>query len=231
MLLSINKTKIYFYIFSLLFLTTIINFSFFNNLEKNFLVKTINIKTNNTKIDEKIFLKLSSLIDTNIFSLNEYEIYNALKELNYLENIQIIKKYPSSLNIQANVTNIIGKTYKNQKKFFVGSNGNFISSIEFKDMKEIPIIFGDFKISDYIILNSIIEKSKISKKNITKYYYHKNKRWDLYYSHNVLIKLPNKNISNSLKLFKQFKEANSDLQNIIIDLRVPKRMIVKNEQR
>ena len=66
-------------------------------------------------------------------------------------------------------------------------------------------------------------------KNIIRYYYHKNKRWDLYYSNNVLIKLPNKNISNSLKLFKQFKEANSDLQNIIIDLRVPKRMIVKNE--
>ena len=74
-------------------------------------------------------------------------------------------------------------------------------------------------------------KSQKFQKNITKYYYHKNKRWDLYYSHNVLIKLPNKNISNSLKLFKQFKEANSDLQNIIIDLRVPKRMIVKYEQK
>ena len=32
---------------------------------------------------------------------------------------------------------------------------------------------------------------------INKYYFHKNKRWDLYFENNILIQLPNKNISEA----------------------------------
>ena len=43
--------------------------------------------------------------------------------------------------------------------------------------------------------------------------------------------LPNKNIEESLKLFKNFKAVNRIEANTIIDLRVPNRLILKNEQR
>ena len=36
-------------------------------------------------------------------------------------------------------------------------------------------------------------------KKIIKYYFHKNKRWDLYFKNNILIKLPNKNIDEAIK--------------------------------
>ena len=64
---------------------------------------------------------------------------------------------------------------------------------------------------------------------IIRYYYHKNKRWDLYFSNNVVIQLPNKNISKAINLFKEFESNNKLNSNTIIDLRIQNRLILNNE--
>ena len=66
-------------------------------------------------------------------------------------------------------------------------------------------------------------------KDIVKYFYHKNKRWDLYYSNNIVIKLPNKNINQAIKIYKQFTKLNNIKPNSIIDLRISNRLVLKNE--
>ena len=50
----INKTKIYFYVLSFIFLTTILNQKFYNFLNKNFIIDQIEIKVETNEIKKKI---------------------------------------------------------------------------------------------------------------------------------------------------------------------------------
>ena len=111
----------------------------------------------------------------------------------------------------------------------MGSNGNFILASDVLNTKNLPIIFGKFKVYDYISLKEVILNQKINENEILKYYYHKNKRWDIYFKNNILIQLPNKNIPKALKLYKQFKMSNEINSNAVIDLRINDRLILKNE--
>ena len=66
-------------------------------------------------------------------------------------------------------------------------------------------------------------------KDVVKYYYHKNKRWDLYFDNNILVKLPNKNINQAIKIYKEFLKLNNIESNSTIDLRISNRVVIKNE--
>ena len=61
------------------------------------------------------------------------------------------------------------------------------------------------------------------------FYYHKNKRWDVQFKNNTILMLPNKNIINAIKIYKEFLSYDSLKTNTIIDLRVKNRLIVTNE--
>ena len=116
-----------------------------------------------------------------------------------------------------------------QKKYFVGQNGKFIIAKKFQIKKKLPTIFGKFKPDDYIFLQRELLSHKIDLNEIIRYYFHKNKRWDLYFENNIIIQLPNKNISEAIKLYKKFKLKNKIKANTIIDLRIKNRLILRNE--
>ena len=124
MLQLINKYKLYFYIFSFLFLSTIINNNILKIIKQNFLIKDILIETNIPEIDKKIFNEIKYLFSKNIFLINKNNILNEIGFLNFLDNIHIKKKYPSTILIKASKTNIIGMTYINEKKYYVGQMVN-----------------------------------------------------------------------------------------------------------
>ena len=63
----------------------------------------------------------------------------------------------------------------------------------------------------------------------SKIVYKENKRWDLYFANNIIIQLPNKNISEAINLFKKFRSKNNINTNKIIDLRIKNRLILRNE--
>ena len=227
--LLINKKKIYFYIFSFFILTTIFNKNYFNSLSKSFLVKKIDVKTDNEQIKEKILNNTEDLINNNILSIDKKTLVSKLNELNFLKTINITKSYPSTLIIDLKVTKIIAITYIDQKKYYVGENGHFIIANKIDYEKNIPIIFGKFQISDFIKLRNQLQSEMIDYKSIIKYFYHKNKRWDLHYPNNIIIKLPNKDINYAVKVYKEFKNFNKIKPNTIIDLRVSNRLILNND--
>ena len=229
MLQLINKKKIYFYLFSLLFLSTIFNHNLIINLKSTFKITDIKIDQTKKEIDEIIFLNTSFLLGENIFFLKKKILLEKLNKLNFIESIKIEKKYPSTINIKTKLTNLIAITYIDQKKYFVGSNGNYILEKNISNKKRLPIIFGKFNPEDFILLQKKILNQKIDPNLIIKYYYHKNKRWDLYFKNNIVIQLPNNNIDKALKLYKNF-ELNYEIStNSIIDLRIQNRLIFRNE--
>ena len=228
MLQQINKKKIYFYIFSFLFLTTLINQNLFLKLNNNFSLKNIIVKSDTIEIENKIRLSFDYLENINIFLINKKLIKKEIENLLYLENISVKKKYPSTIIINAKKTNLIAVTFLDQKKYYVGNNGKLILSKNISDNKKLPIIFGKFEVNNFIELNNKLEKNGLDISKIIRYYYHKNKRWDLFFRNDIVIRLPNKELINALKLFQNFKKNNAIKPNTTIDLRIENRLILKN---
>ena len=229
MLQSINKKKIYFYLVSFLFISTIFNNNLISNLKNVFKIREVEVENVKKEINDNILLSTSFLKGENIFFVNKKFLIERLDKLNFIENINIKKKYPSIINIQAKETDLIAITYFNQKKYFVGQNGNFIIAKQISNKKKLPTIFGKFNPDDYILLQNELLNQKNDLNEINKYYFHKNKRWDLYFNNNIIVKLPSKNISKALKLFKEFKLKNEIISGTIIDLRIQDRLILSYE--
>ena len=229
MLRSINNKKIYFYIFSLFFLTTILNPDLINSSKDKFLIKNIEIISNDKKIDNIIQSKINHLLSKNILYLKKNLILDELNNLRYIENLNIKKKYPSTVIVKADKTELIAITYINQKKYYLGKNGKFIIAKNITSPNQLPIIFGNFEILDFLKLKKELKKNNLDLPIISKYYFHKNKRWDLYLENNIILKLPSKNISSALKIYNEFSNLNNIKTNTLIDLRVKNRIIVNNE--
>ena len=225
---SINKKKIYFYLVSFLFISTIFNNNLISNLKNVFKIREVKVENVKKEINDNILSNTSFLLGENIFFVNKNFLLEKFDKLNFIESISIKKKYPSIINIQAKQTNLIAITYLDQKKYFVGQNGKFIIAKQISNKKKLPTIFGKFKPDDYIFLQGELLNQKIDLDEITRYYFHKNKRWDLYFANNIIIQLPNKNISEAINLFKKFRSKNNINSNTIIDLRIKNRLILRN---
>ena len=229
MLQQINKKRIYFYILSFLFLSTILNNNISNTFKNNFLIRNINIKIENHELKDKILIKLKYLLNQSIFKINKSNILLNLENLTFLEKIKIKKKYPSTLEIQTYKTDIIAITYINQKKYYIGKNKKFIPSGEIDVKENLPLIFGNFEITEFIDLKELLFQENINYDEIVKFYFHKNKRWDVHFKDDIVLMLPNQKKSNAIKIYKEFLGNNSLKINTIIDLRVKNRLIVTNE--
>ena len=228
MLQSINKKKIYFYLVSFLFISTIFNNNLISNLKNVFKITEVKVENTKKEINDNILSNTSFLLGENIFFVNKNFLIEKFNKLSFIESISIKKKYPSIINIQTKQTNLIAITYLDQKKYFVGQNGKFIIAKQISNKKKLPTIFGKFKPDDYIFLQRELLNQKIDLDEITRYYFHKNKRWDLYFANNIIIQLPNKNISEAINLFKKFRSKNNINSNKIIDLRIKNRLILRN---
>ena len=229
MLQLINKKKIYFYLFIFLLINSILNLNFNKNLKDKFSVNSIIVNTKHKEVNEKVLLKLNFLSSQNIFFINKNNILSILENLNYLESFDVKKKFPSSIIVNAKKTELIAQTYSEKNKYFIGQNGKLIKEKEITNIVNLPTIFGKFEVEDFLYLKKIILLQKINHKNILKFYSHKNKRWDIYFNNNILLKLPSDNIINSLKLFNKLQKLNKVKPNMIVDLRIPNRVILKSD--
>lgn len=225
----INKKKIYFYLFTFLLITSILNLNFNKKLKDNFSINSIIVNTKHKDIDDRILLKLNFLLSQNIFFINKDNVSYILENLNYLETFEVKKKFPSSIIVNAKKTELIAKTYSEKSKYFIGKNGKLINSKEIVNTINLPTIFGKFEVEDFLYLKKIILLQKINHKNILRFYSHKTKRWDIYFKNNILLKLPSDNITNSFELYNKLQKLDKIRPNMIIDLRIPNRVILKSD--
>lgn len=228
MLQSINKYKLYLYLFFFIFLSSAFNFQILSNYKDKFSVKKINI--NGLSINEKKIIKneLNNFKNISIFSLDKEKILKKLYKFNFLEKIYINKVMPSTININLSKTTILGKTLINGKNFYIGQNGKFINSDQLLEKNITTTVFGSFNIDEFLNLQEIIKKHQLELNKIEKYYYFKNKRWDLLFSNGLVLRLPSKNIEKSIKIYKEFFKNNNLLNTKIVDLRVTDQIILTN---
>ena len=229
MLQSISKIKIYFYLFLFVLLSTFLNLNFITKFEKSTLITDINISGLNT--EEKNLLKknLKVFINKNIFLINKNEVEKKLKINTFLESYRVKKVFPSKLFINVKKTEFLGKTIIDFQEFYIGKNGRFTKSSFVEDEYNLPHVFGDFKINDFLKLQKILVNSGINLNNFDKYYYFKSNRWDIENKNNVILKLPSVNIENSLNIYKSLISSKNIESVKLIDLRIPNKVITTNE--
>ena len=160
----------------------------------------------------------------NIFFINKLNVKNVIEQNNLIENYKIFKKYPSTLEIKINKTSFLAKIKKNDNEFIIGSNGKYLKNTF--ETSQLPYIFGNPEIREFIEFKKKIDESNIAYEQIKNLYFFKSKRWDLELKNNIIIKLSKDDLKNSLNNSYEFLK-NNNFKNIkIIDARIKNQIIL-----
>ena len=186
-------------------------------------IQSIQISGLNQNQNINLLESIKELNLKNIFSLNGNQISKIINSNSLVENYEIFKKYPYTLDIKIEKTNFLAKINNNGKTFLIGTNGK-LSDVEFLD-KELPFIFGKPKIDEFIKFTNVIDQSKFSLNQVKNLYFFPSKRWDLELENNVILKLSKDHTKLSLdqafelindKNFKDIKVVDARIKNQII---------------
>ena len=217
-----KKILIYFF---LLFIVGSINNISLNNLK---LKKINHININGLEENDNAILlqEIKNLNLDNIFSINKNEIINQINLNSLVENYNIFKRYPSSIDVNIKKTKFLARINNNGKIFLVGSNGkltenNFSSN-------QLPFIFGNPNIYEFLDFKKTIDQSKISYEEIKNLYFFSSQRWDLELKNNVIIKLSKNYTKESLNLALEFLYSDEFRDVTIIDARIKNQIILND---
>ena len=217
-----KKILIYFF---LLFLVGSINNIEFNNLKFE-AIKNINVLGLGQKDNKILFNDIKNLNLDNIFFLNGKEINNLINSNTLVENYEIFKRYPSTLDINIDKTEFLAKINYDQKILFIGSNGKL--SKDDVNNNSLPFIFGKPDIQEFLNFKKIVDSSKLSYQKIKNLYFYPSKRWDIELKNNIVIMLSSNYTKDTVNFALDFLQ-NKTSQNIeFIDVRI-KNQIITND--
>ena len=219
-----KKNKIIIYLLFLLILSTtsakLINDQ--NKLSSS--ISKINISGLSEGKNLEILDNLNNFLYKSIFIINKDEIKKILEKHNIIQEFNIKKIYPSTLNIKIKPTKFIARV-SNNGQYLVGTNGKLI---EDKNNNELlPYIFGKFNSHDFLFFKENIEKSIFSFSSLKTLYFFPSGRWDILTDKDILIKLPQENIVASLNLSKKLINNDNFKDYKFIDLRVKNHLVAK----
>jgi len=219
-----KKNKIIIYLLFLFILSTT-SAKFINDQNKLSLsISKINITGLSEKKNLDILNNLNNFFYKSIFIINKNEIKKILEKQNIIQEFNIKKIYPSTLSIHIKPTKFIARVFNNGQ-YFVGTNGKLI---EDKNNNELlPYIFGEFNSQDFLSFKQSIEKSIFSFSNLKTLYFFPSGRWDILTDKDILIKLPQESVVDSLNLSKKLIDNDNFKGNKFIDLRVKNHLVVK----
>ena len=224
MQLRLNN-KILFYISLIIFLSTLNN-KFFSEIKLK-TVDKITIKGLEGKEKQNLLNNLELLDLKSIFFLNKFELIKKLEANELIENYTVFKKYPSSIEIRINKTKFLANVFIDGKSFVLGSNGKLIQTVDKNN--NLPNIFGDYNKDSFFNLLKSIKKSNFELSEIKNLYFFKSARWDIETNDNMIIKLPKKNLENSLNLSLDLISSDKFKNIKILDLRQDKQVIINGK--
>ena len=217
-------SQIIIYLFVLFILSTTTGKFIENQTSYFYRINQINIE-GLSKIDKlKIFNELKNLIYKNIFLIKKEEINEVFKKYNIIEEYNIKKIYPSTINISVKPTKFVARL-SNNDELLVGANGKLIEDKENSDL--LPYIFGNFNSSDFLVFQENIVKSKFIITEFKTLYFFSSNRWDILTNNDILIKLPQNKFLESLNLAYKIINSNELKNKNLIDLRVNNHLIIK----
>ncbi len=216
--------KILFYLF-LFIIVGSINNTVLSNIKFESIKK---IKVSGLHENENTILSqdIEGLNLKNIFFANGNDISNIISSNSLVEEYEIFKKYPSTLNIKIQKTNFLAKISDNGKMFLVGSNGK-LSDVKFSEEK-VPFIFGKPEINEFLKFKDIVDESKFSLNEIKNLYFFPSKRWDLELKNNVILKLSREHAQDSLDQAFEILNDKKFINIKVVDARIKNQIILND---
>ena len=187
-------------------------------------ITKINITGLSERKNLEILNNLNNLLYKSIFVINEEEIIKILEKHNIIQEFNIKKIYPSTLNIEIKPTKLIARV-SNNSQYLVGANGKLIEDKSNNEL--LPYIFGEFNSQDFLSLKKNIEKSMWSFSNLKELSFFPSGRWDILTDKDILIKLPQEHIVASLNLSKELINNDNFKDFKFIDLRIKNHLVAK----
>ena len=218
-----KKIKIIIYLLILFVLSTTSGKFLENQNSYSSKINQINIVGLSNINKSKIFNELNNLLYNNILLVDKEEIKNVMNKFNIIEEYSIKKIYPSIINIDIKPTKFIARLSNNDK--LVGANGKLIEDKENNEI--LPYIFGEFDSYKFLSFKNKIIQSKFNFSKFKTLYFFPSNRWDILTYDNILIKLPQDNISKSLNLAYKIKNSTEFKNKTLIDLRVDNHLIIE----
>ena len=93
-------------------------------------------------------------------------------------------------------------------------------------LKKNYLLFLEIQTKKFLEFKKIIDESKFKYNKISSIYYYPSDRWDIKTKDDLLIKLPEKHLSNALRIAYKIKNDTQFKMKKIIDLRIPNQVIV-----
>ena len=219
-----KKNKVIIYLVFLFILSTTSGKLLEQN--KKFSLKIVNIKVLGSTIVKNLEIQneLNSILYQNILFLEKGEISKIINKHNIIEEYNVKKNYPSTLNIEIKPAKFIAKI-TNHNNLIVGSNGKLISDEQ--NDKILPYIFGEFNSKKFLEFKKDINKSKFNFAEFKIVYFFPSSRWDILTIDDILIKLPENNVPESLNKAYKIISSSEFKDKDTIDLRVKGYLIIK----
>lgn len=221
--LTDKKNKILIYLLFLLILSTTSGKFIENQHSYSLKINQINIQGLSNTDSKKISNELDYLFYKNILLVEKKEIKKILGKYNIIEEYNIKKIYPSTININIKPTKFVARLSSNDQ--LVGANGKLIEDKENSEI--LPYIFGEFNSNNFLNFKKNILRSKFRFNRFKILYFFPSNRWDILTYDDVLIKLPKDNIFKSLNLAYKVINSNDFKNKNLIDLRINKHLVVK----
>ena len=199
-------------------------------LNNFFEVKDIRINgTEKTNPDELRQILTPNL--NNLISFDKDHAKSLLEQVGWVKRVNIKKIYPNTLIINIIETDPFAIYYDNQNNYLIDIDGQIISSNPDIDVyKNLLIVRGEEAKTK---LNEIIKEINIYfpdvRNQINELEFIEKRRWNLFLSGNLLIKLPDTDVKESLNNLKKLFEDKQVLESNIIevDLRIKGRAVIK----
>ena len=222
--------KIIILLITLIFLTTY-NPNEFNAFpkKKNFFFKIKNIEVTNNYIIKKkeIVEKLAHIYEKNILFIERNDLEGPLKSIDFLDKIEVKKKYPNTIIIKVFETKPIAILFKKSQKYLLDSSSNLVTFSENMFIDDFPSVFGEGAEQDFIKFYNLLENNNFPKEKVKNFYYFQIGRWDLQLLNDQIIKFPGNKITGAIKQSIELL-ARKDFGNYnIIDLRVHGKIVVE----
>ena len=218
-----KKNKKFLVYLFLLFIFSSIGNNYINNFKFDN-IQYIKISGLDKKDNNNILKQFKNFNKENIFFIDKTNLNKIIRSNVLVEEYEIFKKYPNTIDIKIKKTKFLAKINTNGKIFLVGSNGKLIPNES--GYLDLPFIFGKPNINEFLNFKKIIDKSKFSFTKIEELYFFPSKRWDLKFENNILLKLPNKLSNETLSSVHEFIQNYEGEKFSIVDARIENQIIL-----
>ena len=199
-------------------------------LNNFFKIKDIKI-VGTEKTDPNELKKILSSNINNLINFDKDHAKSLLEEVGWVKRANIKKIYPNTLSVNIIESDPFAIFYKNQDIFLIDIDGQIISpnpdTSKFDSLLTVRGNKAEIKLSEIIKEININFPEVKSKLNGLEFV--DQRRWNLFLSNNLLVKLPDTGINESLKSLKKLFDNKQILDSNIIevDLRIKGRAIIK----